>query len=156
MRQSTREKTWNSQNFQKVKGGFHQPLGLKNSFLLWMTNRWSGLYEETLFKAQSHMSLCTSPNSDGAGNLHRRRPGKTKLLLSQGVSTISVIKKHHIKRKREDPVNSKKTIFPFELAKGEWSTSITHIQYYFTSTWWGPHPTSVLFSAEVTARKKWE
>ena len=111
VRQSTWEKTWYSQNLEIVIGGFHRPLGWKNTILLWMTDTWSGLYEKALVKAQSHMCLCKSPNSDGAYNLHGRTPGKAKILLSQGFSTISKTKKHHIKRKRETRWTVKVTIF---------------------------------------------
>ena len=79
----------------------HQPLGLRNTILLWKTNNRLELYKKGLLKTQSRTSLWKSPNTDGAGNLHGRSPGKAKTLLSQGVSTISEIKKHHIKRNWE-------------------------------------------------------
>ena len=63
------------------------------NILLWMTDTRSELYEKVLFKAQSHMSLCKSPSSDGASNLHGRRPGKAKIFRSQGVPTTSEWKK---------------------------------------------------------------
>ena len=118
LRQFTRKKTWYSQNFEKVTGGFHQPLGVEFTMLLWITNRWSRLYNKTLFKHQSHTCLCKLPNSDGAGNLHGRRPGKAKILLSQGVSKISRIKKHYVKRKPGDLVNGQGHNFPMVTDTG--------------------------------------
>ena len=53
--------------FEKVKGKFHQPLGIKNTILIWMTDTRSGLYEKALLKAQSHTCSCKSPNSDWKG-----------------------------------------------------------------------------------------
>ena len=84
MRKSTRKKTWYSQNGEKVQGGFHQSLGLKNTILLMLTDTQWGLYEKALFKAPSRTRLCKLPNSDGAGNLHGRRPSKAKTVQGKG------------------------------------------------------------------------
>ena len=43
-----------------------------------VTDTGSGLCTKAFYKAQSCTRLCRSPNSNGAGNAHRRRPGTAK------------------------------------------------------------------------------
>ena len=96
--------------FEKVKGKFHQPLGIKNTILIWMTDTRSGLYEKALLKAQSHTCSCKSPNSDWKG--------LANVTESRGSNNLWDLKKHHITRNWGDPVNSQGDNIPLVTDTG--------------------------------------